>query len=323
VPFGYRLEDRKLVIDEAESETVRWIFRRHLELSGMTPLLAELRRNGVATRRRVLATGRVIGGIPFGRGALGHLLKNRTYIGELNHRGLSYAGEHLPIVDRDIFEAVQTKLAENLIADQSRRTTSDAILIGRIYDDRGNRMTPTHSRKNGARYRYYTSRALSEGRRDDAGSLTRAPAPEIEALIVEAIRSSRVDWTAQLSGEIQNSQSVSATATAQDICEFRPDDRALVAAAVDHVVIGAGSVDVHLNQCLVAGGETETISIPWVKPSSRGRRQVIEPLSGGVDQRVIRADTQAALIDTIVRARRWLDEIASGKVESFDEIAER
>jgi hypothetical protein len=126
-----------------------------------------------------------------------------------------------------------------------------------------------------------------------------------------------------LSGEIQNSQSVSATATAQDICEFRPDDRALVAAAVDHVVIGAGSVDVHLNQCLVAGGETETISIPWVKPSSRGRRQVIEPLSGGVDQRVIRADTQTALIDTIVRARRWLDEIASGKVESFDEIAEQ
>jgi len=248
VPFGYRLESRKLLIDDAEAETVRWIFRRYLEVDGMTPLLAELRSNGVTTRQRVLATGKVIGGIPFGRGALGHLLKNLTYVGELNHRGTSYATEHLPIVERDIFEAVQTKLAENLTVDQSRRTTSDTILIGRIYDDRGNRMTPTHSRKNGARYRYYTSRALSEGRKDEAGSLTRVPAPEIEALVVEAIRTSHVGWSAQSSGELENAGSVSATAAAQDILEPTPDDRALVAAAVDRVVIGAGSVDIHLER---------------------------------------------------------------------------
>src|ERR1700761_2035567 len=42
VPLGYRVENRKLLIDPAEAETVLMIFRRYLELGSMLPLLTEL-----------------------------------------------------------------------------------------------------------------------------------------------------------------------------------------------------------------------------------------------------------------------------------------
>ena len=63
-----------------------------------------------------------------------------------------------------------------------------ALLTGRIFDDRGNRMTPTHSNKLGARYRYYVSHAVVQKRREDAGTIARVPAPEIETLVLNSVR---------------------------------------------------------------------------------------------------------------------------------------
>ena len=97
-------------------------------------------------------------------------------------------GEHDAIVDRDLFEAVQAKLAAGAAARRVRLRGSRALLAGRIFDDRGNRMTPTHANKNGVRYRYYVSHALLQKRNAQAGSVPRVPAPEIEALIVNTLR---------------------------------------------------------------------------------------------------------------------------------------
>src|SRR5271169_6779829 len=90
VPLGYQVVDRKLIVDEAEANTVRLIFDRYLELGSIQALLQDLRERGVVTRRRTLATGRTIGGIPFTKGPLAYLLKNRMYLGELNHGANSY-----------------------------------------------------------------------------------------------------------------------------------------------------------------------------------------------------------------------------------------
>jgi len=130
----------------------------------------------------------VRGGIRFGVGPLAHLLKNRFYIGEVVYRGEVHAGEHEPILDRDRLEAVQAKLAANAVARKVRLRGSASILGGRIYDDRGNRMSPTHSNKLGVRYRYYVSHALLQNRKEEAGSITRVPAPEIEQLVLDGVR---------------------------------------------------------------------------------------------------------------------------------------
>src|SRR5215207_5778217 len=192
VPLGYRVEKRKLVIHEHEAATVRLIFERYLARGSLPSLQEELREGGVRTRARPLASGKTIGGVPFTNGPLAHLLRNRVYLGEINHKGHSHPGEHEPIIAPDLFKAVQEMLAANHHPKRVR-LRAGALLLGRIFDDRGHRMTPTHSNKGGARYRYYTSCVLAQGRRGEAGSVPRVPAPEIEALVLKALRSTVQD----------------------------------------------------------------------------------------------------------------------------------
>jgi hypothetical protein len=108
------------------------------------------------TRRQVLSNGKIRGDIPFGVGALHQLLKikNRFLIGEISYRGEVHRGEHEPVLDRALFDAVQAKLGAQAVARQNKLTGSPAILMGRIFDEHGNRMSPTHSNKRGVRYRY-------------------------------------------------------------------------------------------------------------------------------------------------------------------------
>jgi hypothetical protein len=110
--------------------------------------------------------------VPFSVGALAHLLKNRSYVGEIAYRGEIYPGDHEPIIGRKVFEAVQAKLAANAVERRLQRRASASLLTGRIFDDRGNRMSPTHTNKRGARYRYYVSRPVLQRRAKDAGSVT-------------------------------------------------------------------------------------------------------------------------------------------------------
>ena len=159
VPLGYASINKKLVVVPDEAETVRTIFRRYLELGSVRALIQDLDRRGIRTKRRAGTNGRATGGIRFGVGPLAHLLRNRFYVGEVVYRGKVHRGEHEPIVEEILFEAVQAKLTASAAARQLRLRGSPAILAGRIFDDRGNRMTPTHTNKLGARYRYYVSHA--------------------------------------------------------------------------------------------------------------------------------------------------------------------
>src|ERR1700746_3803267 len=188
VPLGYRCIDKKLEIVPEEAEAVRTIFALYLELGSMGALLAELDRRGIRTKVNGRRDGRRTGGIRFGVGPLAHLLKNRFYIGEVTYRGEVYRGEHEPILSRDLFEAVQEKLAANAVDRQVRLRGSAALFAGRVFDDRGNRMSPAHANKKGARYRYYVSHALLQNRKAEAGSVARVPAPEIESLVCDGVR---------------------------------------------------------------------------------------------------------------------------------------
>ena len=239
VPFGYRVEARKLVIEESEADTVRLIFARYLELGSLPALEQDLREKGILTRRRVLATGRIRGGGFFTSGPLSHLLRNRVYVGEMNHKGRSWPGEHPALVDRDVFEAVGAKLAANLNVHHGRRTPSEALLIGRIEDDRGNRMTPSHAKKGPARYRYYVSTALARRRKADAGSVSRVPAHDVERVVLEALRNHVAAGmrAAQLAGneEVEVWRSLASA-----------DDRALVADLVQRVTIRNDRIELQL-----------------------------------------------------------------------------
>ncbi len=116
------------------------IFSTYLGLGSVGVLIEDLDRSGIRTKRRLSSTGRPRGGIRFGVGPLAHLLRNRLYVGEVVYRGHVHVGEHDAIVDRDLFEAVQAKLAAGAAARRVRLRGSPALLAGRIFDDRGNRI---------------------------------------------------------------------------------------------------------------------------------------------------------------------------------------
>jgi hypothetical protein len=98
------------------------------------------------------------------------VLRNRFYIGEVAFKGEILPGEQPAIVDRDLFEAVQVKLTKQVTNHEQSRTRSEALLLGRIFDDRVHRMSPSHVRRRGFKYRYYISSALLQGRPKQAGT---------------------------------------------------------------------------------------------------------------------------------------------------------
>jgi site-specific DNA recombinase len=126
--------------------------------------------------------------VKFSRGAIYYLLRNRLYLGEIEHRGAVHAGLHDAIIDRDTFERVQEKLRASAQADRATTSKSKAhALLGVLFDDRGNLMTGTHANKGGRRYFYYVSTATNVGDHARAGSLTRVSAPTIETAVHDIV----------------------------------------------------------------------------------------------------------------------------------------
>jgi site-specific DNA recombinase len=179
VPLGYRVENRKLVIDEDEAATVRMIFERFLGLGSATILARALHAEGVMTR----------GGKLIEKGFLYKLLNNRVYVGEAVHKGTAYPGEHQAIISRDLWDKVHSILNVNprQRAGYTRRQTP-ALLRGLIFAPNGRAMTPMHTRKSGKLYRYYTTTSVNR-LGPETCPVRRLPAAEIEAVVVDKLRS--------------------------------------------------------------------------------------------------------------------------------------
>jgi len=309
VPLGYRCTGKKPVIVPEEADTVRLIFTRYRELGSLRILIGELDRCGIRTKGSRLADGRVRGHIRFGAGALAYLLKNRFYIGEIVYRGEVHRGEQEPIVGRGLFEAVQAQLAANAVARRVRLKGSPALLTGRIFDDRRNRMSPTHANKRGVRYRYYVSRALLEKRNIGAGAVARVPAPEIEALVLDGVRKQLASSTG----------------------EPAITDRELIERHVERVIVKSQAVEIHFappGGAADAGGKEMAhpvqppamITLPWAAPSFAAVKGIVHAPSANA---TLKPESRDALLTAIAKARAWIDDIRLGHIASFLEIAER
>ena len=188
IPTGYDLKDRLLVINQAEAERVREIYQLYLKLGCVSRLQHHLNAAGMRTKLRVSRAGNTSGGAVYSRGGLYKILSNRIYLGEVTNKGKSYPGQQDPIIDRKLWDEVQASFEYNLQARMRRpRTTSQSLLTGLLYDEKGNRFTPSHSSKKGRRYRYYVSQAVIRKKTDTKG-ITRLPAQEMEDLVVSRLQ---------------------------------------------------------------------------------------------------------------------------------------
>ncbi|BBC01961.1 MULTISPECIES: recombinase family protein [Bradyrhizobium] len=281
VPLGYEAKNRKLVIDKAEAETVRTIFRLYLELRSFGKLVAELDRRKIVTKRRDTKVPKYRGGIPFTYGPLSHLLRNRIYLGQIHHGGKWFKGEHDAILDQKMFDEVQSLLKANVIDRKASSFKSGSLLQGKLFDDRGNRMGPSFSSKNGVRYRFYVSRAL-RGRKHKAGTVARVSAPEIEGLVETAIQA-RI-----------NDPDVPREETLNRV------ERIVVTERTLRIALGSGD-----------DGKS-SIEIPWV-PKTLSNPETQPVLSEG--------KTDPKLLQAMIRARVWLNDLRDGRYATIEDLA--
>jgi DNA invertase Pin-like site-specific DNA recombinase len=189
VPVGYSVKDQKLIVHSAEADQVRIIFRLYLKLGCVAKLKARLDHEGIKSKERLSASGMKSGGSPYSRGALYTLLQNRIYLGKIPHRDATFEGEHDAIIPQQLWDEVQGRLSANSkVRRNGGNAKSPSLLVGLLYDDQGNRFTPSHAVKRGKRYRYYVSQAAIQ-HRAAAFAPTRIPADEIEGLVCRRIQS--------------------------------------------------------------------------------------------------------------------------------------
>ena len=180
VPMGYDVNDRKLVVNEAEAQTVRMIFERFVALGSASALARALQAERVLNKR-----GKLID-----KGFIYKLINNRVYLGEAVHKGTSYPGEHEAIISQDLWDDVHAILTESPRARGARnRVGTDALLKGIIFAANGSAMTPTFTRKGERLYHYYVSMDLLRNRETpDGAGPARLPAAMVEGAVVAEMR---------------------------------------------------------------------------------------------------------------------------------------
>ena len=256
--LGYVAQNRKLVVNEEEAGTVVHIFRRYVELRSVRGLQEELDAAGIRSKRRILADGTPFGGQKLSRGALYLMLQNCIYRGEITHKGNAYPGEHQPIVDEVLWDQVQAILAENRV---DRATGADAkqpsLLVGLIFDESGERLTPSHAVKKGTRYRYYVSSSLIVGTAKDKSTGRRIPAANLEILVITKLRSFLADQGAVLDvireehvdGAAQSRLIDRGVKIAKEIESLTPDRiRAMLTTLISRVDIRPDCVEISLRR---------------------------------------------------------------------------
>jgi site-specific DNA recombinase len=209
-PLGYDVKDRKLVVNNDEARAVVNIYQRYLALKSVHTLKDELAEGGIRSKRRVRPDGTEYGGQKLSRGALYLMLQNRIYRGEITHKGNSYPGEHAAIVEQPLWDDVHAVLAKNRVERATGvRAKHPSLLAGMLFDETGERLTPTYAVKKGTRYRYYVSTSLTTRAGRNRSDGRRIPAGDLEGLVINRLRTFFADPAAILDAVDQESHAAS------------------------------------------------------------------------------------------------------------------
>jgi site-specific DNA recombinase len=335
VPLGYDVCDRRIVIDEREAETVRDIFRRYQELGCVRLLKEDLDRRGVVSKRRTSKTGIESGGHSFSRGALYALLSNPIYVGEIRHKNLRHPGQHQAMVDRAVWERTQQQLQDHRVRTKNHDAGIEkSPLIGRLVDENGDRLTPSHARKGERKYRYYVSRNIAAQGATPARLGWRLPARELEGRVAAAVGEMLDDESSVLeaaqktthdSGRVE--RVLHAARSWSRLLHSEAEQTSAIATLVDRVKLKSEGIRISI-QLPIAGAEKSRPQLPDQVAIARWFPMLLK--RRGVELRLIVGDhnRSAAIVDlsllkAVARAHRWFDEISTGNARSLAAIAAR
>ena len=297
--------------------------------------MEDLNHHGICSKVRVAKNGKRSGGNSFFRGALYALLSNPIYIGEIRHKGVCHPGLHEPILDRELWDAAQLLLRSHAVRRGPRATKSaPSPLTGKLFDESGQGLTPSHAVKGERRYRYYVSRNLIKGTPASGRGGWRLPAPEIERTVAAAAYTILGDQAAianaALAIGLAEHQLPSLFALAAAWMKRLQSDvevGAALNAMVDRVdLIETGvRVSLKLPNTIAEQQQDATgteLTITRVFPMQIRRR--------GFEMRLVIQGSRApapladlALMKAIARGRQWSEDLLAGRVESVALIAKR
>lgn len=353
VPLGYKVEDRKLLINTDEAETVRYLFKEYLELGSVTKLVAYAKAKDLTGRVVHQKNGTIRTTRPFGRGNLYHLLANPIYNGKVTHKDEVYDGQHEAIIEPELWGQVQARLKANAVNRKlGTNTKSRNLLTGLLYDDNSNRLTPSHANKKGLRYCYYVSSQLIEGEsktertsisaeNESRNALTtwRIPATEIDVPVVNIIKRyledpiKLQDLVEGQSQTIEHHQRVekAAKTIAQKLQSGRQQKTrevlqnllSRVELHADKLVIEIKLEGVHQSLGLAPLDDQSDNPIKCIELPHHMKRRGVEARLVIGNQEHREPDPNHHLIMLIAKAHEYLEKLTNGTASSISELAKQ
>ena len=122
-PYGYKVEEKKLVVDENTAPIVRYIFEQYAKGMPKKKIIEELNK-----RIDYLRSGR---SLTFN--SLQCILKNQKYIGKYIYEGQEITGCCEAIISEEVFNAVQKKLDSVKRAPAAGKAHKDYLLQGKAF----------------------------------------------------------------------------------------------------------------------------------------------------------------------------------------------
>jgi hypothetical protein len=330
VPLGYDKNPdpkiRGLIVNGIEAETVRAVFELYNVHGCLRVVQEEAARTGIRSKRRKFTSGKTYGGGVLSRGQIHFLLTNPIYIGLIRHKDQTWPGQHEAIIGAALWESVQAKLQAASARPRTRGKTTDAQtqatvtsqLAGKVRDETGDRLTPTHTTRRGKRMRYYVSNRLLSGHARDDASGWRLPAPALEQAIARVV-ADHIEACADRQALIACPSAESAARTgkrARTLAQqIRRDEGMVLRDVIVAGRIAPGVITVELSRRVVAvaiGVPAEDLSgdaLAVEAPFQLRRR--------GVETRIIAGNPETApdrvLVQRLADADRWVAALRAGK----------
>lgn len=320
VPLGYQADGRTLKIDEIEAEAIRTLYDLYLKLGTLRDVIERAEELELRSRRRERAGGRISGGTHFERGHLQHLLSNPVYAGRIRHKKQVYEWRHPAFIDPVVWEKVQDMLKSGAaVARGSRQKATRSPLAGKLFDETGDRLTPSHSRKNGKRLRYYISCRLVKDRSRKHPDAWRLPAEQVEGLLAELV----AQHLTRPGASVAMTEGLSAAELTDVSKRLQEQGNATERLAlIERADLRQGRLSVRLDKAMLAdrlGCTPEQVNAAGLTieaPFQMRRRGVELKLHLGEAP----AEIDRTLVQNIMKGRSWLAMVIAGK--TFSEIAD-
>ena len=335
IPIGYLPDERSLKIDETQARQVYNIYQRYIQLGCVRLLKEELDRQGQLTPVRISQRDNASGGRPFSRGNLYKILSNPIYIGQIMHKGTAFNGLHTAIINIELWQAVQDKLKANLQGHRTRATAiNPSLLTGLVFDEVGNRLTPTHSKKGARRYRYYIDQQSEAEDQRTSADVLRLPAQELEEVVQRTLVSFLKDESrlVSLMGNIEAEKARHQIQVAAELAEqlsetYSSHQIYILQRIVSRITVHKNKIEIAIamnkiwtvsqSETIAVGGLVTVIEVPVeLKRCGMAVRLIVRALG-----ELTRRQPDSKLVGRIAKAHKWFAQLSSGHSDSIQAIA--